>query len=239
MPRRIFKLRRTALMRTVLWWFSKNPDFRGLDVWQSDVSDRGSLIAHWLQTPHQYIKVPESYKKSDIIIGPLSLDGSKVHTMSVTSSRSSGFSDGTKLATVRLAGPNFCACNTWQPQICHVIALEDTQVCYDLTLLSIKIRLTNFCVVVDGTYLQVFKVNWITSLTVHCLHGLSIPRSCLVSYYLIFSHTHCFRYLWAGSSLTLMTPPATVTTHDGQGCFCLFCRRKYWFLKTCYYIVSR
>ncbi|RWQ97184.1 hypothetical protein C8Q69DRAFT_219252 [Paecilomyces variotii] len=71
----------------------KDPDFRGLDVWQSDVSDWGSLIAHRLQTPHQYIKVPESYKKSDNIIGLLSLDGSKVHTMSVASSRSSGFSD--------------------------------------------------------------------------------------------------------------------------------------------------
>lgn len=51
----------------------------------------------------------------------------RVRTMSTVSSNSSTFSEPTKLETKRLAGRNCWACNTKRPQICHVVAQEDTQ----------------------------------------------------------------------------------------------------------------
>ncbi|KAM5447629.1 hypothetical protein MaudCBS49596_005888 [Microsporum audouinii] len=48
--------------------------------------------------------------------------------MSNTSSQSSTLSETIKLESKRLSGPNCWACNTRQPQICHVVAQQDTQI---------------------------------------------------------------------------------------------------------------
>lgn len=48
------KLPRNTLIQTVLWWFSKTPDFWGLDVWQPDVFDWGSLTHGQPPLRHDY-----------------------------------------------------------------------------------------------------------------------------------------------------------------------------------------
>lgn len=55
----------------------KDPDLRDLDVWRPDLSDWQHFTANWIQIPIHGLKVPDSYKHADVIIGPLSTNQSE------------------------------------------------------------------------------------------------------------------------------------------------------------------
>jgi len=50
----------------------KDPDLRGLRVWETTLNKWKHLVANWLKLPLSSIVIPEKYKDADIIRGPIS-----------------------------------------------------------------------------------------------------------------------------------------------------------------------
>jgi hypothetical protein len=50
----------------------KNPDFRGLTLWEPNESDWNVLTAIWLRLPLNNLNMPEKHMQADVILGPLS-----------------------------------------------------------------------------------------------------------------------------------------------------------------------